>query len=251
MENLFLREKDITFEYTLRPTNLSLWLAVLLVVGLFVSLFAIPMGYTYDETCPRCQGEGTHTCETCSGSGKCWICEGTGEIWYMPEGSRWCAACQGSGICYTCGGPGWHGCEVCGGSGVLVHWMYTSIGSTIVLSVAEISLFLGLFLLSGFFAYFYLSFNEWVREVNDMGFWFNPSFMTWLFAKHRRRWAKWQTGINSVLAVYLGALLFWVAYLRQITWESLVVGILFSAILVGIFSLLFYKSYTSGLAESP
>jgi len=126
--------------------------------------------------------------------------------------------------------------------------MYTLVGSTVVLSTAGILLFLGLFLLSGFFAHFHLSFNEWVRKVDDMGFWFNPSFMTWLFARDRRRWAKWQTGINSVLAVYLGTILFWAVSLKQIPWESLVIGILFSAPLVGQFSLLFYKSYASGLA---
>jgi len=129
--------------------------------------------------------------------------------------------------------------------------MYTLIGSTIALSIVNTLLFLGLFFLSGVFSAFYLSFNEWLYKVDDMGFWFNPSFMTWLFAKDRKRWAKWQTACNSVFAIYFGAMLFGILSLKQITWESFVGGILFSIIVVGLFSLLFYKSYTSRLEVSP
>jgi len=225
-------------------------MAFLLIMGLFVSFFIAPISYSYEETCPRCQGEGKQTCETCLGNGKCWICEGTGKIWCMPESDDWCAACQGTGICYTCGGPGWHHCYVCGGNGLLEHWMYTVTGSTIVVSIIDIFLFLGLFLFSGFFSSLHLSFNEWVYKVDDMGFWFNPSFMTWLFAKHRERWAKWQTGINSALAIYLGALLFLSVSMRQLTGESFAEGTLFSIVVVGLFSLLFYKSYVSRLEPS-
>lgn len=222
----------------------------LIFVSLLVSLLVLPKGYTYDETCPECQGEGTVTCETCQGSGKCWVCGGDGVIDYMPPGSRWCAACQGTGKCYTCSGKGWHSCEECGGTGLLVHWMYNLIGATVVPSFISVLLFLGLFILSGWISAFYLSFNEWIYGVEDMGFWFNPSFMTWLFAKHRKRWARWTTGTSSILSIYLGALLFALLSFKQIIPETFLLGTLLSILTVLLFSILFYKSYTSKLAES-
>lgn len=222
----------------------------LIFVSLLISLFVLPKGYTYDETCPRCHGEGTVTCETCHGSGKCWVCGGDGVIDYMPPGSQWCAACQGTGKCYTCGGKGWHSCEECGGSGLLVHWMYNLIGATVVPSFISVLLFLGLFIFGGWISAFYLSFNEWIYGIEDMGFWFNPSFMTWLFAKHRKRWAKWTTGTSSILSIYLGALLFGLLSFKQIIPETFLLGTLLSIPVVILFSIFFYKSYTSKLAES-
>jgi hypothetical protein len=235
--------------YCLRSSSLFPLIAFLLFVSLLIFLLILPIDYTYDETCPTCQGKGTVTCESCHGSGKCWVCDGTGKIWYMP-GDGWCAACQGTGICPTCGGKGWHTCGKCGGTGLLVHWMYTLAGSAVVPSIIGIFLFLGFFVLSGFFSAFYLSFNEWIYEVEDMGFWFNPSFMTWLFAKHRKRWAKWQTGLNLILAIYFGILLFGYFSLSHITQETFVTGTLLSIAVVSLFSLVFYKAYISRLEAS-
>ena len=229
-------------------TNFSL-VTSLIFVSLLVSLFILPTGNTYDETCPICQGKGTVACETCHGSAECWICEGTGKIWYMP-GDGWCAACQGTGKCYTCGGKGWHTCRKCEGTGLLVHWMYNLIGATVVPSLISVLLFLGLFIFNGLVSAFYLSFNEWVYQVKDMGFWFNPSFMTWLFAKHRKRWAKWTTGTSFILSIFWGALLFGLLSFKQIILETFLVGTLLSIPVVILFSIFFYKSYTSKLAES-
>jgi len=212
-------------------------------------LLILPIGYTYDEICSRCQGDGSVTCETCHGSGICWVCDGTGRIWYMPN-DGWCAACQGSGECSTCEGKGWYKCVECEGTGLLVHWMYNLIGATVVPSFISVLLFLGLFIFSGWISAFYLSFNEWIYQVEDMGFWFNPSFMTWLFAKHRERWAKWTTGSSSVLSVYLGALFFVILSLNQVMLETFVAGVLLSIPIVTLFSWFFYKSYTSKIAES-
>jgi len=224
-------------------------MASLLIASLFISLFILPIGYTYEETCTACQGRGTVTCESCHGSGKCWVCDGTGRIWYMNDG--WCAFCQGTGRCPTCGSKGWHDCGECGGEGVLFHWMYTPIGSTIVLSIVDVLLFLGLFVLSYAVTAFHLSFNEWVYEVKDMGFWFNPSFMTWLFAKQPKRWAKWQTVLNLIYAIFSGVFLLAFLSLRLITPESLAIGTVFSVAIVCLFSLIFYKTYISRLEESP
>jgi len=224
-------------------------MASLLFVSLPISLFILPIGYTYDEICSRCQGDGIVTCETCHGSGICWVCDGTGRIWYMPD-DGWCGACQGTGKCYTCGGKGWHTCGKCGGSGLLVYWMYNLLGATVVPSFVSVLLFLGLFILGYVVSAFYLSFNEWIYQVEDMGFWFNPSFMTWLFARHRKRWAKWTTGYSSVLSIYLGALFFVLLSLNQLMLETFVAGVSLSIPIVTLFSWFVYKSYTSKIAES-
>lgn len=243
-------ENQINSGIALRSSSLFPLISSFIFVGLLISLFILPTGYTYNETCPRCQGDDTVTCEDCHGSGKCWVCGGDGKIDFMPPDSQWCAACQGTGICRTCGGKGWHMCGKCGGTGILVHWMYNLTGATVTLSFISVLLFLGFFVLSGFFSFFYLSFNEWVYEVEDMGFWFNSSFMTWLFARHRERWAKWQTGLNLILAIYFGVLLFWYFSPNKITQETFVTGTLLSIAVVSLFSLVFYKAYISRLEAS-
>lgn len=234
----------------LRSFKLFPLTACVLVAGLVISLFFLPISYTYGETCPVCLGRGTVACETCHGSGKCWVCDGTGEIWYMPEGSNWCAACGGTGRCYTCGGVESHSCVQCTGTGTLTLWMYTAIGAGVVHSILNVLLFLGLFALSYAGSAFYLSFNAWVHDVEDMGFWFNPSFMTWLFAKDPRRWAKWQTVLNLLFAVYFGVFLFWMASLNKITSEIFIAGTVVSIAVAVLFSLIFYKAYVSRLEPS-
>ena len=228
-------------------TNLPL-VASLIFVSLLVSLFVLPTRNAYDEICPRCEGEGTVICRDCFGDGICPWCGGDGELDFI-EG-WWCADCQGSGKCRTCEGKGLHTCGKCGGTGLLVHWTYNLIGAAVVPSFISVLLFLGLFILSYAFSAFYLSFNEWVYEVKNMDFWFNPSFMTWLFAKHYERWVKWTTGTSLIVSIYLGALLFGLLSLNQIILETFVIGTLLSIPVVISFSIFFYKSYISRVSES-
>jgi hypothetical protein len=246
MRKLFVHRKPDSFGVDLRSSSFFPLTASLLFVGLLISLFVLPTGYTYDEICPRCGGEGTIICRDCSGSGICRWCGGDGEMFE----DWWCAPCHGSGRCSTCEGNGWYTCVECEGTGLLVHWMYNLIGATVAPSFISVLLFLGLFIFSGWMSALYLSFNEWIYQVDDMGFWFNPSFMTWLFAKHRKRWAKWTTGTGSILAIYLGALIFWILSLKQIILETFLVGTLLSIPVVILFSIFFYKSYTSKLEGS-
>ena len=220
-------------------------IASLLFANLLISLFILPIGYTYDEVCPVCHGEGTIGCGMCGGTGVCPFCFGSGEL-----AGNWCFPCQGTGKCAGCGGKGWHTCGKCGGKGLLAHWMYNLIGATVAPSLISVVAFLGLFVLSGWISAFYLSFNEWIYGVEDMGFWFNPSFMTWLFAKHRKRWAKWTTGTSSILSIYLGASLFGLLSFKQVILETFLVGTLLSIPILILFSIFFCKSYTSRLAES-
>jgi hypothetical protein len=124
--------------------------------------------------------------------------------------------------------------------------MFNLFGSAAALSIVDMIVFLISFMLGAFFADFYLSFNRWVYDVDDMGFWFNPSFMVWLFARDRKRWAKWEAGFCLFGAVYFGALLFMVLFLPSVTSEIFAGGLLLSIIATGVFSWLFYKYFGSG-----
>jgi len=127
--------------------------------------------------------------------------------------------------------------------------MYNLIGATVVPSFISVLLFLGLFVLSGWVSYFYLSFNEWVYQVKDMGAWFNPSFMTWLYAKDFKRWVKWTTGAGLVVSLYFGAILFGLLSLGEIVLEIFLGGIFLTILVVSLFSWFFYKSYISRLTQ--
>lgn len=112
-------------------------------------------------------------------------------------------------------------------------------------------MFVGFFVAEGFFTAFYLSYNEWVYEVNNMGFWFNSSFLIWLFAKDRNRWAKWSSGFSGFGAVYFGVLIFWSLSPRNIASDVLAGGFLVSVFVTSLFAWLFYRYYTSGNERVP
>jgi hypothetical protein len=120
-----------------------------------------------------------------------------------------------------------------------------------VLSVFDVFLFIGLFALGYIFDEFYLSYNEWVYQVKDMGFWFNRSFSVWLFATDRKRWAKWSSGGAAFGAVYLGTLMFWLLSVNNITGDVLAGGVLVGVFATSLFAWLFYKYYTSGKPRMP
>jgi len=246
MRKLFVHRKPNSFGIDLRSSTFFLLAVSLFFLSVLISLFILPIGYTYDEICPKCHGDGTVGCGMCGGTGVCPFCWGDGEF-----AGDLCIVCDGTGNCPTCGGKGWRTCGKCEGTGLLVHWMYNLTGATLASSFINVLLFLGLFTLGYVAAAFYLSFNEWVYKVEDMGFWFNPSFMTWLFARHRKRWVKWTTGISSILSIYLGVLLFWLMSLKQITQETRFTGTLIGIPVVIVFSILFYNAHISRLEESP
>lgn len=224
--------------------------AVLLVFGLVATVFVVPTTYSWSEVCSTCGGNGVHSCRECGGSGVCWVCGGDGIVFSLPEG-WWCAACQGTGKCYDCGGTGVQTCEKCYGSGSVWHWVYNLFGSSVVLSVLDVFLFVGVFVLNYIVDEFYLGFNEWVYRVEDMGFWFNRSFLIWLFAKDRKRWVKWSSGVSAFVAVYIGTMLFGLFSVSNITGDVLAGGVLVSVFATGFFAWLFYKYYTSGTSRAP
>ena len=122
---------------------------------------------------------------------------------------------------------------------------------SVALSIFDVFLFVCLFMLNYAFDEFYLSFNEWVYKVDEMSHWFNHSFSIWLFAKDRKRWAKWSTGFNSFLAIYFGAFVFAVLSIRYVTADVFIEGVLASIFVTGLFAWLFYKYYTSRKPRKP
>lgn len=128
--------------------------------------------------------------------------------------------------------------------------MYTVAGAAIVTSLISIVLFLAFFGLSYFSFSLQSSFNEWLYEVEDMTFWFNRSFMTWLFIKHPERWAKWQTGVTLLIADWFDIPVFWFVSSRLVFFETAVLGVAASIPITVIFSYTFYKSFVSKIGEN-
>lgn len=213
---------------------------------MFLVLAAIvsPMGYSFDEVCSRCGGDGTVVCPDCYGSGVCESCGGDG----VNQLGWWCAFCGGTGRCRTCDGSGHLRCGDCLGRGFLVHWMFNISGVIIYSSLTNIFLFLGIFILEIYGSVFYLSFNEWIYQVKHMDFLFNPSFMIWLFAKDRKRWAKWSMGYVYVFTVIMGTILFQLITLGKIPSEIYGIGVIVGIVIFSLFTYLFYLSYTTKLS---
>jgi hypothetical protein len=109
---------------------------------------------------------------------------------------------------------------------------------------------MGLFGFSSALSAFRLSHNEWVYDVGDMDFWFNPMFDTWLFAKDRKRWAKWTTWGSAITALFLGPWLFLLFSYKSVTLDAFFAGVLVTIPITLLFSFVFYKTYTSGIQST-
>ena len=129
------------------------------------------VGSSYSVTCPRCEGTG----------------EGEWHRHYDFETGLWSYVQR----------P----CSACGGSGQI--WMSSSISFALMFFVGFILTFLGIFGLDYFIQSWRLEWNPWVKDVEEMGFWFNPMFWTWLFYHDRDKWAKWNTIGISACAIFL------------------------------------------------
>ena len=252
--NLFL---CVAFDYFLwvgleSPSfTADLYTVVLLAFGvvLVVAFFAPLSTYSYTTVCPTCNGQKIITCPTCHGSGICWVCGGTGRISYMPPGDDWCAACQGTGKCYTCGGAGNYTCPQCGGVGYLTLSHYTLVGSTTGISILNILVVVVAVFLALGVAEFYLSFNDWVYDVEQMDMWFNPSFGMWCYAKDRKRWLKYQVVGGALVAPLVGTMFFSILAVHQFAWDVLLLGGFLSIFVTSVFAFVFYKAYAARLEQ--
>jgi len=54
---------------------------------------------------------------------------------------------------------------------------------------------------------FYLEHNPWVRDVEEMKYWFNPMYFTWLYYKHPKRWIKWTATFSFISAIIIVAII--------------------------------------------
>jgi len=105
--------------------------------------------------------------------------------------------------------------------------MFTSVGSSLLFSTIFSLCFFGAFGLEYAVDAFRLDMNPWVFDVKDMDFWFNPMFLTWLFGRDRRRWAKWTTASSLIVAVILGTTLAILASIERATRDVMLIGCVF------------------------
>ncbi len=222
------------------PSVLSISLSIFVIFLVSVALF-FPTGYNSDVICKKCGGDGARSCPSCY-SGACLACGGDG---VNPLGR--CIFCSGSGICPTCDGLGYLQCWTCGGDGLDVKWTVNLLGATVYSSLTNIFVFLGLFALGAYFTAFHLSVNEWIHQVRHMNFLFNPSFMTWLFATNRERWAKWSIGYGYISTILTGPIFFLAFIYGKIPAGTLEVSVLISIVILGIFAYFFYIFYITRL----
>lgn len=133
------------------------------------------VGFTYNVACPKCEGTG----------------EGEWHMIYDFETELW-KYVQRS-------------CSACGGSGQI--WMPTSMSFALIFFMGFSLTFLGIFGLDYFIQSWRLEWNPWVKDVEEMGFWFNPMFWTWLFYHDRGKWVKWNTIGGSAGVIFLVSIL--------------------------------------------
>ena len=223
-----------------RAVNSLAALVLFFIIGTVICAFVLPITYSWTVSCPTCHGSQMVTCRTCGGSGICFVCGGDGE-----SVLGWCGACQGTGKCPTCDGSKLQECTTCRGAGVLQYWKFTSVGATFTISALSVLLFMGSFAFSYAVADFYLGFNEWIYEVDNMNLWFNPSFLVWLFAKDRKRWVKWSIGDSLFGSLFIVILLFASTTTQVAAPDTIIYGSVASIAIASLFAFIFHKAYIS------
>jgi len=147
----------------------SFKLFLLIFILAFVIGFSLT-GFTYDITCPKC--------------------DGTGEVWgkwYDFNAHTWVY--------------GYRTCPTCGGSGKV--WMFSVTSISFMSFFAYALCFVVLFALEYVLISFQLRKNPWVKDIKEMRFWFNPAYFLWLFYTNRRKWNKFITAITFAAAIIL------------------------------------------------
>jgi hypothetical protein len=123
------------------------------------------------------------------------------------------------------------------------------LGSALAFFFASMLLFLGLFGLIHLIGSWRLESNPWVVDVKEMGFWNNPMYITWLFYHDHKKWAKWNTAIFSVFAVFVvslfGAILTFTPASPPITPENFWTGWAIATTLMLLFAFTWYQNYAS------
>lgn len=203
---------------TLGKTVKSSFKILLLVLILTFATGFYLIGFTYNITCPKCNG-----------TGQVW------DKWYDFNIQTWI--------------QGYRACPTCGGSGKV--WMYSSVSVGLMSFLAHFVCFLLFFALDWTIISFQLERNSWVKDVKKMRYWFNPAYFLWLFHTNHKKWFKWTTiivllgTIITVVDFALGlaptsqTITLWL----HITNQDFFVGWLIGAILLIPFSIAWYWSY--------
>lgn len=126
--------------------------------------------------------------------------------------------------------------------------LFNLLGFALGASVLSVFLFIGIFYFNYVLSGFYLDFNQWVYEVEDMGFWFNRSFWIWLFAKNRKRWIRLNIIIDALFSPFFGVFVLWALYTEYVTISSILLGFAFSLAITCVFAFVFYKAQTTKLS---
>jgi len=214
-------------------------LILFFVVGFYLD------GFSYGKTCPKCDGTGKVICTSGHGTGTCSWCGGSGkDLIFNPNAT--CPLCDGTGDCKMCNGTSFRDCDACVGSGWFL--MYSAMSSIFMFFTAFLFCFLGLFCLEYLAHSIWLNHNPWVRDVEKMGFWFNPMFFTWVFYRDHKRWVKLITAICLVAAILIvinfAMILMTPFYtMSRMTSEIFLTGTVSAICLMILFSLAWYQDY--------
>lgn len=108
-------------------------------------------------------------------------------------------------------------------------------------------LFCSLFFIGYVFEYawdnFYASVNTWVETVEDMNFWFNRMFMTWLFVKNRKRWARATTIVCLLMSFWLCPFILFLLFRNHLEASLLASAFLIAAPITTFVALAWYQRY--------
>jgi hypothetical protein len=122
-----------------------------------------------------------------------------------------CPECGGKGQIYNQGIPDlgiagyWTICPKCGGTGRI--WVYSKQYAAAVASLLSSLCFIGLFTLEYAFDAFRAGMNEYVDDVEHMGWLFNPMYSAWLLRKDKLKWTQLYTAISAAAGLIFGVLL--------------------------------------------
>ncbi len=155
-------------------SQLKLGFKALLVFLIFlVSSFSIAFlffGFNNDATCPKCNG--------------------TGQVWEKRYDFTIDTYVTGYWPCFTCGGSG-------------TVYFPSSASYGLGFFFGFVIAFLIIFALDYGVTTFRLDWNPWVKDVEEMRFWFNPMYFVWLFDTNRKKWAKWTTALSLIAAILI------------------------------------------------
>lgn len=89
---------------------------------------------------------------------------------------------------------------------------------------------------------FRIGMNPWLKEVEEMHYWFNPMFFAWLYFHDRRRYVKWTLGFSLPVVFFSGSVFVFLFMHRWVTVDAFFTGFFIGAAFTTILSVSYYKS---------